>query len=269
MGAIYTGMSQKISILFTAQEYKVVSDVLEIESEFETLLVPIYSFPFQNSITIPKSLEFGNIPICSTVTKILTLKSTVPVGFHYNIEFLKPHPYFNFEPLEGYVEANTIGTINVSFRAITLSTCLASIHIHIQSGIENDTNIPPIICMLSAKSVSGLVEANAIKQQEMKLTSLLQEKQMSLQLLNTTTTSHNKIYNGSMNTSSSTKIQAIGVGSGAVLDAGAEWIRTKQLQTGKLLYLLLLHVISSATILQYLLNKYSNCISIIIIIICM
>ena len=70
-GLIAPGLSQILTITYSPQEFTTSTDIVQIESENEMLFLPISCFPTKNIFTIEKCLNFGDIPLCKTVYRVL------------------------------------------------------------------------------------------------------------------------------------------------------------------------------------------------------
>ena len=75
------------------------------------------------------------------------------MDFTYEIEVLKPHPFFSIKPIRGIIPGNNSVDIVITFNPITLGTCTTTIRLNIaQHGFQ------PKECVISARAVSGLLE---------------------------------------------------------------------------------------------------------------
>lgn len=164
-GSLAPGMSQKIVIQFRPTEYKYYHDYIRIQTESQNLiLVPIHAYPVLNKLEFPRNVTFGQSPLCEVATKSISLRCSVPVDFSYELEVVKPHPYYRIEPQSGIIPANGQVVITVSFMPITLGSCFLSLRLHVgQYGWI------PMDCDISAKAVSGLLESRELKEAETRL----------------------------------------------------------------------------------------------------
>jgi len=164
-GSLAPGMSQKIVIRFRPKEYRYYHDYIKIQTEDQRfILVPIHAYPVVNKLDFPRNISFGSSPLCETATRVISLRCSVPVDFSFDIEVVKPHPYFRVEPLKGIIPANGEITIRVSFLPITLGSCSLSMKLHVgQYGWT------PMVCDISAKAVSGLLESRELKEAQIRL----------------------------------------------------------------------------------------------------
>ena len=164
-GSLAPGMSQKIVIKFRPKEYKYYHDYIRIQTVGQRfILVPIHAYPVLNKLDFPRNITFGQSPLCETMTKTITLQCSVPVDFSFDLEVVKPHPYFRIEPQSGIIPANGQVTVTVTFLPITLGSCFVSMKLHIgQYGWV------PMDCDISAKAVSGLLESRELKDAQVRL----------------------------------------------------------------------------------------------------
>ena len=66
LGLLAPGMIQTVFIRYTPDEQRVCSDSIQIDTEGDTLVIPIYSFPIKNTISIQIKSQTKII----TITKI-------------------------------------------------------------------------------------------------------------------------------------------------------------------------------------------------------
>ncbi len=157
-GSLAPGMSQKITLKFRPTEYKYYHDYLRIQTDGETILIPMHAYPVLNKLEFPRTLSFGFVPLCEPRKKIIQLACSIPVDFSYEIEVTQPHAYYSIEPLGGVIPANGTVDITITFTPITLGQCNLQMLLHVgQYGWE------PMPCTLSAQAVSGLVEDKELR----------------------------------------------------------------------------------------------------------
>ena len=70
IGSLAPGMSQIITVKFTAVEYKYFYDCLRIQGEESSLLIQLHGYPIANKVYFPKLLHFGSIPLCEPATEV-------------------------------------------------------------------------------------------------------------------------------------------------------------------------------------------------------
>jgi len=163
-GSLAPGMSQKITIKFRPTEYKYYHDFLRIQTDAETILIPLHAYPVLNKLDFPRSCSFGFVPLCEPRKKVITLTCSIPVDFSYELEVVEPHAYFHIEPLSGVIPANGSTDITITFNPITLGQCNLQMRLNVgQYGFE------PMPCAVSAQAVSGLLEDKALKKAQKRL----------------------------------------------------------------------------------------------------
>lgn len=174
-GSLAPGMEQKITIKFTPKEYKYYHDHLRIQTEGSLfILVPLHAYPVLNKLDFPRTIAFGEAPLCEPQTRLITLRASIPVDFTFEIEVNRPHPYFHISPNEGVIPANGSIQIKVVFTPVTLGSCELGLRLHIgQYGWE------PMDCGVSGIGVSGLLESRALKDAEMRLKNYIVEAGMA------------------------------------------------------------------------------------------
>jgi hypothetical protein len=171
-GSMAPGMSQKIVIKFKPKEYRYYHDYLRIQTHVDKhyILVPLHAYPTLNKLDFPRSIQFGASPLCERKTKQITLKCSIPVDFSFDLEVLKPHPYFKVSPTSGVIPANGDIQISVTFIPITLGRCSLSLRLHVgQYGFD------PMDCEIDGQAVSGLLESRALKQAEERLMNYIKD----------------------------------------------------------------------------------------------
>ena len=164
-GSLAPGMSQRVVIKFRPQEYKYYHDFMRIQTAGQYfILVPIHAYPVVNKLEFPRNVTFSTSPLCQPGRRTIRLECTVPVDFSFDIEVVKPHPYFRIQPLSGIIPAKGSMLITVTFLPITLGSCFLSMRLHVgQYGWV------PLECDISAKAVSGLLESSELKKAETRL----------------------------------------------------------------------------------------------------
>ena len=174
-GSLAPGMEQKITIKFTPKEYKYYHDHLRIQTEGSLfILVPLHAYPVLNKLDFPRTVAFGEAPLCEPQTRLITLRASIPVDFTFEIEVNRPHPYFHISPVEGIIPANGSVQIKVVFTPVTLGSCNMGLRLHIgQYGWE------PMDCDVSGIGVSGLLESRALKDAEKRLKDYIVEAGMA------------------------------------------------------------------------------------------
>ena len=171
-GSLAPGMSQKITIKFRPTEYKYYHDYVRIQTDGSRfILIPLHAYPVLNKLEFPRSLPFGATPLCEPKTKVVTLHCSIPVDFSFDLEVVKPHPYYKVEPVSGIIPANGSIDINITFTPITLGSCVLMMLLHVgQYGWI------PMECEVSAQAVSGLLESRQLKQAENRLMEYIKNK---------------------------------------------------------------------------------------------
>ena len=87
-GQIAPGLSENIYLFFTPSEYKYYTDNICINCPGNKIIIPIHAYPRMNIFVkeyIPKLIDFGNIPIDSTVSKNISVKNLIDQNFKYKI----------------------------------------------------------------------------------------------------------------------------------------------------------------------------------------
>ena len=74
-GTLAPGMSQKIWVKFSSNEYKYCYDCLSVQGEGDTsLLVPLHAYPITNKVYFPKLMDFGSIPLCEPAVRVRSVR---------------------------------------------------------------------------------------------------------------------------------------------------------------------------------------------------
>ena len=168
VGSLAPGMSQKVRVKFTPSEYRYFYGCIRIHGEEEDLLVPIHAYPVLSMIDFPKYVQFGCCPLAEAAVRKIDLKSSVPIQFSFELDIIKPHPYFTIAPLRGVIPADGNMSIKITFHPITLGTCNTVLRLNVaQHGFE------PVECMITAKAISGAVEASKLLRREQILKSCI------------------------------------------------------------------------------------------------
>ena len=102
-GQIAPGLSETIYLFFTPSEYKYYTDNICINCPGNKIIIPIHAYPRMNIFVkeyIPKLIDFGNIPIDSTVSKNISVKNLIDQNFKYKITPMNECPEIKIDKME-------------------------------------------------------------------------------------------------------------------------------------------------------------------------
>jgi hypothetical protein len=102
-GQIPPGLSETIYLFFTPSEYKYYTDNICINCPGNKIIIPIHAYPRMNIFVkeyIPKLIDFGNIPIDSTVSKNISVKNLIDQNFKYKITPVNECPEIKIDKME-------------------------------------------------------------------------------------------------------------------------------------------------------------------------
>ena len=102
-GQIAPGLSEIIYLFFTPSEYKYYTDNICINCPGNKIIIPIHAYPRMNIFVkeyIPKLIDFGNIPIDSTVSKNISVKNLIDQNFKYKITPMNECPEIKIDKME-------------------------------------------------------------------------------------------------------------------------------------------------------------------------
>ena len=102
-GQIAPGLSETIYLFFTPSEYKYYTDNICINCPGNKIIIPIHAYPRMNIFVkeyIPKLIDFGNIPIDSTVSKNISVKNLIDQNFKYKITPMNDYPEIKIDKIE-------------------------------------------------------------------------------------------------------------------------------------------------------------------------
>jgi len=103
VGQIAPGLSETIYLIFTPSEYKYYTDNICINCPGNKIIIPIHAYPRMNIFVkeyIPKLIDFGNIPIDSTVSKNISVKNLIDQNFKYKITPMNECPEIKIDKME-------------------------------------------------------------------------------------------------------------------------------------------------------------------------
>ena len=103
VGQIAPGLSETIYLNFTPSEYKYYTDNICINCPGNKIIIPIHAYPRMNIFVkeyIPKLIDFGNIPIDSTVSKNISVKNLIDQNFKYKITPMNECPEIKIDKME-------------------------------------------------------------------------------------------------------------------------------------------------------------------------
>ena len=102
-GQIASGLSETIYLFFTPSEYKYYTDNICINCPGNKIIIPIHAYPRMNIFAkeyIPKLIDFGNIPIDTTVSKNISVKNLIDQNFKYKITPMNECPEIVIDKME-------------------------------------------------------------------------------------------------------------------------------------------------------------------------
>ena len=102
-GQIAPGLSETIYLFFTPSEYKYYTDNICINCPGNKIIIPIHAYPRMNIFVkeyIPKLIDFGNIPIDSTVSKNISVKNLIDQNFKYKITPMNDYAEIKIDKME-------------------------------------------------------------------------------------------------------------------------------------------------------------------------
>ena len=102
-GQIAPGLSETIYLFFTPSEYKYYTDNICINCPGNKIIIPIHAYPRMNIFVkeyIPKLIDFGNIPIDSSVSKNISVKNLIDQNFKYKITPMNDYPEIKIDKME-------------------------------------------------------------------------------------------------------------------------------------------------------------------------
>eukprot|EP00397_Hematodinium_sp_SG-2012_P015020 GEMP01015290.1.p1 GENE.GEMP01015290.1~~GEMP01015290.1.p1 ORF type:complete len:857 (+),score=193.28 GEMP01015290.1:31-2601(+) len=129
-GLLAPGMSEDITIVFTPLEWRYYYDTVKVfcddrkEGEGANVLIPIHGYPSVNELKFPRFIDFGNVAMWTSRTKVIPLSCNIPIEFEFEITIKQDHEDFAITPMKGIIPAN--GTLNVAitFLPTKARTCL-------------------------------------------------------------------------------------------------------------------------------------------------
>jgi hypothetical protein len=73
IGNLAPGMSQSITVKFSATELRYHHDTIRIEGEDSRLLIHLHGYPIANKVNFPRNVNFGNVQLCEPETQVIEL----------------------------------------------------------------------------------------------------------------------------------------------------------------------------------------------------
>lgn len=83
---------------------------MRIISEEKSFVIPIHAYPILNDeeSLLPSKIDFGSIPVGSTIEKSITIGNKVPISFEFYIELGKNSDEFSISIIRrSYERANS------------------------------------------------------------------------------------------------------------------------------------------------------------------
>lgn len=75
IGNLAPGMSQSITVKFSATELRYHHDTIRIEGEDSSLVIHLHGYPIANKVNFPRHVNFGNVQLCEPETQVIDLLS--------------------------------------------------------------------------------------------------------------------------------------------------------------------------------------------------
>lgn len=92
IGNLAPGMSQSITVKFSATELRYHHDTIRIEGEDSSLLIHLHGYPIANKVNFPRHVNFGNVQLCEPETQVIKsfllralFSSQLKMRSYYNI----------------------------------------------------------------------------------------------------------------------------------------------------------------------------------------
>jgi Flagellar-associated PapD-like len=73
IGNLAPGMSQSITVKFSATELRYHHDTIRIEGEDSSLVIHLHGYPIANKVNFPRNVNFGNVQLCEPETQVIEL----------------------------------------------------------------------------------------------------------------------------------------------------------------------------------------------------
>jgi hypothetical protein len=91
-GRTMPGTAEDVTITCMPTDLRYYSDCIRVHCNRGNLIVPIHAYPGVSTINVPKRVDFGTVPLDSSASATLPLRSWVPMEFEYKIDFLHGSP---------------------------------------------------------------------------------------------------------------------------------------------------------------------------------
>ena len=91
-GRTMPGTAEDVTITCMPTDLRYYSDCIRVHCNRGNLIVPIHAYPGVSTINVPKRVDFGTVPLDSSASATLPLRSWVPMEFEYKIDFLHDSP---------------------------------------------------------------------------------------------------------------------------------------------------------------------------------
>ncbi|CAD8158515.1 unnamed protein product [Paramecium octaurelia] len=119
-GAIASGMFEEIYISFKPFEYKQYQDSMRINTQFDSILIPIHAFPAINRDYLrdlfPRYLDFGTLELGEQFSQRFPIQNKVPLNFDFEFIVIKDNMDFRITPLRGTIPDKGVTEIEILYR---------------------------------------------------------------------------------------------------------------------------------------------------------
>ncbi|KAK6165253.1 hypothetical protein SNE40_022213 [Patella caerulea] len=148
------GLTLDCVIEFEGDEWRYYYDCVRINCQGEeNLMIPLHAYPVLNLKEFPQNFVFPPVPVGETMSQTFPLKCEVPVDFEYQLEYIRPHPFFTVKPMSGCIPANGTTDIVITFSPCEFLTAQMTLQL-----ITSQFNSKPIVCQFTGTSAPGLLK---------------------------------------------------------------------------------------------------------------
>lgn len=157
LGLVAPGMCEEVTIEFTPDDLRYYYDCLRLHSEGENLAVPCHGYPVANDVRIPRSVDFGSVPINQEMRKSIEISCQTPLNFEYECTVVEPHSEIELAALTGIVPAMGVAGIELIYRPTTYRTSMMRFKFKLsQFGFE------PVMVTVRGNCIPGQLKEVAL-----------------------------------------------------------------------------------------------------------
>ncbi|KAA3679589.1 uncharacterized protein DEA37_0007142 [Paragonimus westermani] len=147
-------------IRFKPNGHQFYEDVIRVHTEDQDkhLIIPLYGYPAIGKLNFPKCINLSAVPLGSSQTHVISLRSSSFTDFDFILQKIQDHPCYQVTPMRGKLLAGQTQKIRITFTPKDYTTCTMKLLLNV-----SQLNFVPKCCTVTGHSEPGL-ESHQLKQ---------------------------------------------------------------------------------------------------------